>query len=266
MEATAWQESSVTSVGATAKGDVTGVVGAGPFWTEIDVVPPFASTTATVTGATMMLLPTTLVVHWPVAPIVKWPPLEVTVVGFTVNPAGWVIWYGGRPPNTITSALTPVAQVFESVPTKETWLGCALSGALLADAMVTLVLCVKPDATSVICSRAVWGVALGSARTRMRAVPDESVVVEPVVAVVSGSPGADVMTRRSPDRMSNLTVRPVRGTPAWLNIAVTTASPPAQTAVPQFADWLALGVTVTELLIVRGFTVRAAVAGSEPAL
>ncbi len=36
--------------------------------------------------------------------------------------------------------------------------------------------------------------------------------------------------------------------------------------MPQDAAWLALGVMVTELLIVRGFTVTFAVAGSEPAL
>ena len=95
----------------------------------------------------------------------------------------------------------------------------------------------------------------------MLAVPVLSVVVVPVSESTSGAPGAEVMMRTSPEITSKRTVRPTSGTPAWESTTFTSASPPEQIAVPHAVDWLALGVTVTTLLTVRGFTMRLAVAG-----
>ena len=74
------------------------------------------------------------------------------------------------------------------------------------------------------------------------------------------------MIRKSPEMTSNVTARPGRGTPPCERTALTSASPPAQIAVPQTVDWLALGMMATTLLMVRGFTVNAAVAGISDAV
>jgi hypothetical protein len=92
--------------------------------------------------------------------------------------------------------------------------------------------------------------------------PVWSLVEVPVRPSVSGAPGVEVMTRNSPDTTSKRTVRLASGKPDWLSCTRTSASPPAQTAVPHAADWLELGVTVTTLLTVRAFTVSTAVTGT----
>ena len=195
------------------------------------------------------------------AVIVNRPPLLVTTVGLTLNEPGCEIWYGGRPPNTMTSAEMPDAQVFAATPWNVIVAGCALSGALLEGAMEKLARCVKPEERSVTCSSPVWDSASESTRTRMLATPDWSLVVVPETERISGAPGAEVMMRNSPDTTSNRTVRLASGRPDCESCTRTSASPPAQTDVPQAADWLALGVTVTTLLTVRGLTVSVALIG-----
>jgi len=65
--------------------------------------------------------------------------------------------------------------------------------------------------------------------------------------------------RKSPETTSKRTVRPVSGKAPCVRTTLTSASPPAQIAVPHVVE---LGVTVTMLLTVRGFTVRDALTGA----
>src|SRR5258708_16645229 len=99
---------------------------------------------------------------------------------------------------------------------------------------------------------------------RILAVPVSSVVEVPESDNVSGNPAAEVMIRMSPDTTSKRTTRARNGTPLMPRPTFTPASPPEHIAVPHAADWLALGVIVTTLLTVRGFTTSAAVTGVDP--
>lgn len=244
-------ESRVTIVGATTRaGGATVVLSATRFVAVTVTEFPLLSTTAIGEPA----------VHWPVPVTVNREPLLNRVIGEMRNVPGWEIEYGGCPPKTITSAETPVAQVLRSRPMKATLEGCALRGLLLAVAIVTATRCVLPLEVSVAWSSAVCAEALGSARTRMRATPLLSVVVVPEMPSVSAAPAVEVMMRRSPEITSKRTCRPWIATPFWASRAATSASPPAHSEAPQAIGWLALGVTVTVLLIVRGFTVAVTVA------
>ena len=139
---------------------------------------------------------------------------------------------------------------------------CALSAALLMGAIVKLVRWYAPVAMSVICNSAVCAPASGNARIRIRAIPNSSVVVVPDNAVTSGwMPVADVMMRKAPDTTSNLTPLAASGTPPWEIATLTSASPPEQIAAPQAADCVEVGVIVTLLPTVPGFTVTDAETG-----
>ena len=91
--------------------------------------------------------------------------------------------------------------------------GLTVNGALLDGAMVIEAVWTKPDEVSVPCMSAVCAGASESTRTRMRAVPELSVVVVPDVLSVSVLPAADVMMRTSPETTSKRTVLPTSGTP-----------------------------------------------------
>src|SRR6476619_2747599 len=139
--------------------------------------------------------------------------------------------------------------------------GRTVSGALLEGAIEIDAVCTNPEESSVTWISAVCAGESARTRTRIRAVPVPSDVVVPDTPRVSVLPAGEVMIRTSPETTSKRTGRPTNGTPFWVRVTFTSASPPEHTELPHAADWLALGVTVTTLLTVRGFTVSEAVAG-----
>src|SRR6185369_2135476 len=194
--------------------------------------------------------------HTPLGVIMKLPPEAGMNVGEMVIAAGegFETVYGGVPPKTNTCALrAPVAQRSTRGPVNVTDEGTAKKKLPfgLTCAMKIVERWKAPVDRSVIWKIPVWFAAVVRTRNLARAVPVSSVVVVTERAVVSGSPGPDVMKRKSPDTTSKRTRRPGIGMPPCEITVETTASPPEQIAGAHAVE---AGVTVIVLLTVPGRT------------